>query len=161
MTRRKSSPTSNLAKIISSSFKFSTIILLSHSQDRTCFQKTKDILQGKSKCSMDSTSVWQKAHLSDSAISKRKSFSFVNTIRFTGGDIPLHKPFSYVPLQSLRVNAPLWSENGYRFRPNLVWNRVRVSRALRTCLNAFIVSIPKEQKERETCKFEIDFGCCP
>ena len=81
-SKRKSSPTSNLPMIISSSFKLSTIILLSLSQDKTCFQKTEDILQEKSKCSMDLTSVWQKAHLSDSAISKRKSFSFVNTIRF-------------------------------------------------------------------------------
>ena len=49
---------------------------------RHAFKKTEDILQEKNKCSMDSTSVWQKAHLSDSAISKRKSCSFVNTIRF-------------------------------------------------------------------------------
>ena len=54
--------------------------LLSCFQD--VFPKNRDIFQEKSEGSMDSTSVWQKAHLSDSAISKRKSFSFVNTIRF-------------------------------------------------------------------------------
>ena len=31
-----------------------------------------------------------------------------------GGGIPLHKPFRYVPPHIRRVNAPLWSENGYR-----------------------------------------------
>ena len=41
------------------------------------FPKSEDILQEKSKCSMDSTSVWQKAHLSDSTWSKRKSFNTV------------------------------------------------------------------------------------
>ena len=43
------------------------------------FPKSEDILQEKSKCSMDSTSssVWQKAHLSDSTLSKRKSFDTV------------------------------------------------------------------------------------
>ena len=35
-SRRKSSPTSNLPMIISSSFKLLTIILLSLSQDKTC-----------------------------------------------------------------------------------------------------------------------------
>ena len=63
---RKSSRTSKLPKIISSSFNFSTVILFARIRDKTCFQKTEDILREKSKCSMDSTSVWQKAaHLSD------------------------------------------------------------------------------------------------
>ena len=39
--------------------------------------KIRGYFAGKSKCSMDSTSVWQKAHLSDSTLSKRKSFDTV------------------------------------------------------------------------------------
>ena len=34
--------------------------------------------------------------------------------RPAGGGTPLHKPFRYVPPHIRRVNAPLWSENGYR-----------------------------------------------
>ena len=30
-------------------------------------------------------------------------------------------------------------------------------RELRECINVFIVSIPNEKKEREICKFEMDF----
>ena len=51
-------------------------------QDKTCFQKQDDTLQEKSKCSTDSTSVWQKAQDAESAMPKRNSFSFVKTIRF-------------------------------------------------------------------------------
>ena len=42
-------------------FRLSTEILKSRNQDKTCFQKLDDTLQEKSKCSTDSTSVWQKA----------------------------------------------------------------------------------------------------
>ena len=66
----------------SSSLRLSTETLLSRNQDKTCFQKLDDTLQEKSKCSTDSTSVWQKAQDGDSAKPKRNSFSFVKTIRF-------------------------------------------------------------------------------
>ena len=46
------------------------------------FQKLDDTLQEKSKCSTDSTSVWQKAQDGHSAKPKRNSFSFVKTIWF-------------------------------------------------------------------------------
>ena len=82
LNRRKSSAISNLPKMTSSSLRLSTEMLLSRNQDKTCFQKLHDTLQEKSKCSTDSTSVWQKAQDGDSTKPKRNSFSFVKTIRF-------------------------------------------------------------------------------
>lgn len=64
---------SSLPKIISVRFKDVIQILLSLSQDRTCFQETDEILQRKSECSMDSGS-------GSGVKPKRNNFSLVKTV---------------------------------------------------------------------------------
>ena len=56
---------SNVPKMISHSFNISILMSLSLSQDKTCFQNSEDILQEKSKCSMDSAVSWQKVQLGE------------------------------------------------------------------------------------------------
>ena len=52
---------------MSHSLKVSISIPLSLSQDKTCFQNSEDILQEKSKCSMDSADSWQKVQLGEAS----------------------------------------------------------------------------------------------
>ena len=45
---------------------------LSRSQDNTCFQNSRDSLQEKSRCSMDSSSFWQKLYMKRKKVAREK-----------------------------------------------------------------------------------------
>ena len=70
------------------------------------------------------------------------------------GGTPLHKPYRYVPPPRVGFLGLFGLKTGRYILPILVWNQVWFSRELWECVDVFIVS----KKERQICKFEIDFG---
>ena len=81
-----------------------------------------------------------------------------------GGYTPLHKPFWHVPPQSRRVNAPLWSENGYRLCP--FWSGIgygfRGSYG-RVWTHRFNSNRVRKKEKYANSKLILRnfFGCCP
>ena len=74
-----------------------------------------------------------------------------NHSRGGGGGTPLLKPYKYVPPQRVGFSTVLVCVL------ILVWNQVWFSRALRQCLDVFIVSIPNEQERMRNMRIRNAF----
>ena len=74
-----------------------------------------------------------------------------NHSRDGGGGTPLFKPYKYVPPQRVGFATVLVCVL------ILIWNQVWFSRALRQCLDVFIVSIPNEQERMRNMRIRNAF----
>ena len=77
---------------------------------------------------------------------------------FLPGDTPLYKSYGYLPPQRVLIFADVLvlkkGEDSAHFglESGMVFESIKP----RECMKVFIVSVPKKEKERELCEFEVD-----